>query len=143
MIECPQNNYSHSFPEMVLKIQNYGMAQVYDEVWFCGGRSNGYDIDDAKNCYILNMVDATWRILETKRNIPRLRPIVMLEGRKVVVMGGTTSDPNSQTGCRDTREVFDLESPDNEWSVEPFPQNLGCETKERERLWILCKKEPD
>ena len=41
-------------------------------------------------------------------------------------MGGTTSDVNSETGCRDTQEVFDLDNPGIGWQLEDIEDNYSC-----------------
>ena len=104
---CKTDRYSSILDDMNAEMENYGMNQVDDELWVCGGKllGGGKDLDHSKNCSILSLLDGTWRPFKYKMNIPRLRPSVYAEAGKVVVKGGTTSSIHSNTGCRDTQEV--------------------------------------
>ena len=116
------------------------MTHAGDEIWLCGGKSFGNDEDhvQSKSCIILSLLDSDWRTLEFKMNLPRIKPVVFTEGSKVFVMGGTTSNINSDTGCRDTQEVFDREHPSEGWVVENIDENVGCHRSEGQRVWIDC-----
>ena len=59
-------------------------------------------------------------------NLPRTKPVLFTDGSKVIVMGGTTSNINIETGCRDTQEVFDMEQPSGGWLVKNIEENVGC-----------------
>ena len=104
---CPTDRYSSILDDMDAEMENNGMNQLDDELWFCGGKLLGGDkkLDHSKNCSILSLLDGTWRPFKYKMNLPRLRPVVYAEAGKVVVKGGTTSSIHSNTGCRDTQEV--------------------------------------
>ena len=84
-------------------------------------------------------------------NIPRLNPVVFSVGTKVIVAGGTTSNINNDTGCRNTHEVnitsgvffsyfylqvFDREDPSAWWMVEDIEENTGC-IRSSQRGWTL------
>ena len=126
---CPNNKFTGVLSEMDSAMENYGMTQIKDEVWFCGGKSfgNDEDHDQSKSCLILSLTDGQWTTLEFKMNLPRLKPVVFAEGGKVIVMGGTTSDINSRTGCRDTQEDFDTNNQSLGWVVEPIEERNTCQ----------------
>ena len=88
-------------------MENYGVNQIGDELWFCGGKSfgNDEDQDQSKTCMIQSLTDGKWSTLEHRMNFPRLKPVVYSAGTMVIVVGGTTSNINSDTGCRNTQEV--------------------------------------
>merc|ERR1739840_62122 len=99
---------------------------VGDDIWLCGGRTGDRDPEQTKSCQALSLIDGKWRHLEDKMNLPRIKPVMFLSGRKVVVKGGTTSDANSNTGYRDTQEVFDLDNPGLGWQREDTDDNYSC-----------------
>ena len=66
--------------------------------------------------------------------------MVFAEGGKVIVMGGTTSNVNSRTGCRDTQEIFDRDKPSEGWVVENIQENSGCHRSGGRRMWIDCQE---
>ena len=80
-------------------IENFGSIQVGNKLWFCGGKKQ------ERGCMILNTLDGKLRKLDQMLNIPRNKPLMDIEGSKVMVKGGTTSAIESKTGCRDTQEV--------------------------------------
>merc|ERR1719419_2220165 len=87
---CSNEKFASSLSVMNMRIDGFGMAQVGDELWCCGGTSPNQDAgyDDAQSCTILNLVNGTWSTLEAKMNFPRHEPIVYEDNGKVVVMGG-------------------------------------------------------
>ena len=104
---CPVDKYTTTLSDMDSAMENYGVNQIGDELWFCGGKSFGSDEDhdQSKTCMIQSLLDGKWSTLEQMMNLPRLKPVVYSVGTKVIVTGGTTSNINSDTGCRNTQEV--------------------------------------
>ena len=94
---------------------------------------NDKNYEQSKGCLIQSLLDGEWRRL----NHHRIRPVPFTEGSKVIVMGGTTSNINSVTGCRDTQEVFDRDKPTAGWVVETIVENVGCH-RLSQRIWIDC-----
>ena len=94
---------------------------------------NDEDHDQSNSCNILSLLDSYWRTLEFKMNLPRIKTGVFTEGSKVIVMGGTTSNINSETGCRETQEVFDREKPSGGWVFVDMEENVGCHRSEGQR----------
>ena len=124
---CPSSSkYTMSLDWMTKKKEYYGVVQLGDDIWLCGGRTGDRDPQQSMTCQALSLVDGKWRHLKDKMNLPRIKPVMFLFGRKVVVMGGTTSDVNSKTGCRDTQEVFDLDNPGLGWQREDIEDNHSC-----------------
>ena len=119
---CPAVKYAPVLSSMRTKIKGYGLTQVGDELWVCGGQGSW-----SYTCQILSLVDGKWRTFEHNMNISRIRPWMVLEGRKILVMGGTTSNVNSRTGCRGTQEVFDIDKPEDGWVTEEIEEHRICE----------------
>ena len=63
---------------------------------------------------------------------------MFLDGREVIVMSGATSDVNIETGCRNTKEVFDLDNPDTGWQKKNMEDNNICDVTS-ELAYIDCK----
>jgi len=127
ILQCPvTSNFTNKLDSTVKTFTLYGVIQVDDSIWLCGGNTGDMDPEQSKTCHVLNLVDGSWETMEKKMNLPRRRHVMFLSGRKVVVMGGTTSDVNSKTGCRNTQEVFDLDDPSLGWQLEDCEDNYGC-----------------
>jgi len=135
---CPSDRYSSILDDMEAAMENYGMNQVGDELWVCGGKllGGGKDLGHSKNCSILSLLDGTWRPFKYKMNLPRLRPVVYAEAGKVVVKGGTTSNIHSNTGCRDTQEVFNKADQSEAWALEDIADNISCR-RSSQRTWTI------
>ena len=101
---CPRHRYSSYLSDLDVRIQDYGLVQLEDEVWLCGGYGDR-DMDQIRTCLILSLVDGRWRTFEHKMIHPRMRPVMLVDQGAVIVMSGVTSHVNSNTGCRDTQEV--------------------------------------
>ena len=119
------------------------MAQVEGDIWLCGGQTDDRNIEQSKSCQVLGLGDGKWRQLDQKMNISRIRPVMFVAGRKVIVMGGSTSDVNIESGCRNTQEVgtqfsnvriclsfvlqiFDLDNPSLGWQTQDIDENYSC-----------------
>ena len=100
---CPRHKYSSYLSDLDVRIQYYGLVQLEDDVWLCGG--HGDRDDQNRTCLILSLVYGRWRTLEHKMIHPRKRPVMLVDQGAVIVMSGVTTDVNSNTGCRDTQEV--------------------------------------
>ena len=104
---CPTDKYAASLSNLHTTIKDYGVIQVGDKVWLCGGRTtqqdNGYG--QSRTCLILDLLVGYWRAFEHKMVHPRIKPVMFVNQSTVFVMSGVTSDVNSKTGCRDTQEV--------------------------------------
>merc|ERR1719419_1785293 len=109
-------------------LENFGVAQVKKGLWFCGGKSlkNITDLSQSWSCKVLNLVSGTWTTLGKKMNKPRLMPVVSVVGSKVMVIGGATTDWKRDTGCRNTKEVLDLDYMDDGWKLEDVDENETC-----------------
>ena len=99
------SNFIGSFDSLDRSINLYGVTQVEDEIWLCGGETGDRNIEQSKSCRALSLREGKWRHLEQKMNIHRIRPVMFVAGRKVIVKGGSTSNIHSMSGCRNTQEV--------------------------------------
>eukprot|EP00091_Calanus_sinicus_P003127 TRINITY_DN13289_c0_g1_i1.p1 TRINITY_DN13289_c0_g1~~TRINITY_DN13289_c0_g1_i1.p1 ORF type:complete len:140 (+),score=38.05 TRINITY_DN13289_c0_g1_i1:185-604(+) len=131
----PRHRFSSSLSDLDVRIQDYGLVQLEDEVWLCGGHGDRYD--QIRTCLILSLVDGRWRIFEQKMIHPRMRPVMVVDQGAVIVMSGVTSDVNSNTGCRDTQEVFHPLYSDG-WAVEDIGEVEICHEVDTHVLNIDC-----
>eukprot|EP00092_Neocalanus_flemingeri_P032653 GFUD01035518.1.p1 GENE.GFUD01035518.1~~GFUD01035518.1.p1 ORF type:complete len:204 (-),score=39.33 GFUD01035518.1:64-675(-) len=137
--KCSTGNYSEHLSGLGKYIKNFGSVQVGDEVWLCGGqaaRKKGEN-DQSTTCQILNLVDGRWRTFEHQMGVSRIKAAMFVEGSKVMVLSGVTSDINSRTGCRDTMEIFDTDRPDMGWIMEAMEENSICDGHS-ELVYIDC-----
>ena len=106
---CPSDKYTASLSDLDTTILDYGVIQVGDEVWLCGGHGGrDQNLDQIKTCLILSLLDGRWRTFEHQMVHPRIKPVMFVDKNRVFVISGVTSDVNSDTGCRDTQEVINL-----------------------------------
>ena len=136
IIPCPTDKYSTYLADLDTPIRDYGVIQVEDEVWFCGGL--GFK-DQSRTCQILSLLDGSWRLFEHTMNDLRVKPLLFVEGRKVIVRGGTDSDVNSRTSCRDTQEVYDMDKPNEGWSIEKIEEKNICNGTTQKYLNVNCQ----
>merc|ERR1711936_210234 len=126
---CPTNKYSHFLSQLEINIADYGAVQVDDALWVCGGRTEDVhtETEQDRTCKILNLLDGQWRTLEHRMNKPRIKPWMFVEGRRVIVRSGVTTDIFSKTGCRNTQEVFYKDKPELGWSTEQIEETNSCD----------------
>jgi len=126
---CPTKQYSHFLSKLERNILDFGAVQVDNELWVCGGRTEDIktETEQDRKCQILNLLDGQWRTFEHEMNYPRLKSWMFVEGRRVIVRSGVTTDIFSSTGCRDTQEVFHKDKPELGWSIEQIEETKSCD----------------
>ena len=96
--------------------EDFAITKVENEIWHCGGISKNLNVseivhenpsrpDQSQICRILDLNDGKWKPFLHKMNLPRIKSVMFTEGKTVIVMSGKTSDLQSKTGCRSTKEV--------------------------------------
>jgi len=128
MSKCPTQKYSQFLASLNINIVDYGAIQVGDEIWLCGGRNEDSTRDTKQNkqCRILSLLDGQWRTFEHEMQDPRIKPWMFLEGGRVIVRGGVTTDRFSN-GCRATQEVFYIDRPKEGWFNESIEETNICD----------------
>ena len=80
---CQAGKYMEQLNDMESDMENYGMTQVEDEIWFCGGTGRSFvndsNYEQSKGCLIQSLLDGQWRRLEHRMNIHRIRPVLFTE----------------------------------------------------------------
>ena len=111
-----------------IKVKDYAIAHVGDGIWRCGGHGPGKEQEDN---YIQSITCHRWKggrwiKFEHQMNEPRIRPRMFVEGNRVIVRGGETSDILSTTGCRASQEVFYKDNHTGGWFLEIIEKNTDC-----------------
>lgn len=77
---------------------------------------------DARKVFLWDAESEKWEPLESF-NIPRISACVKVQGTKVKVWGGRSSDPEKNTDCHLSTEEFDLPHPELGWTLTEHKTN--------------------
>ena len=119
LVTCPTQQ--SSIPDLPAALVGHvGLLIREDQILVCGGTNDqGYD---ARTCITFTLKSQNWVAFNHTMNKPRIHSHAKINGEKVFIIGGDDSHPIKN--CRESQEVFDLESPHKGWQLEPLPSGM-------------------
>ena len=111
-------------PDLPVPLRAHVAIEVKDlGLLVCGGTSEAHNSVPGRDCFIFSHKDGEWKQFH-KLNIGRINAYVKLTGDKIIIIGGSSTDPFNT--CLQTEEVLELDAKKMKkgWKVRETSQHL-------------------